>query len=153
MELPALFRFVTLMVIFFPLLAMFRMTINLPHFMYSVCCSLSTSQVPQDLLHWCVHTVLAELISWFLTAEMVMFAFVKLLYVGLVQPFLPLFWWLCLCYEAYLFYSPDDVPFLPRNSSSHLRFCRTRCIYSEFQLNGSFKFLDTLSRDPSSKAL
>ena len=90
MELSEMFRFVTLMFIFFPLLAIFRMAINLPRFMYSVCYSLSASQVPQDLLHWCVHTILAELISWFLTAEMIMFAFVKLLFVGLVQAFLAL---------------------------------------------------------------
>ena len=113
-ELSEMFRFITLVFIVFPLMAMLRMVISLPHFIYSVCYSLSTSQVPEDLLQRCVHTVLAELISWFLTVEMIMFAFMKLLFVGLVQPFLPLFWWLCLCYEAYLFCSPDDVHFLPK---------------------------------------
>ena len=91
-----MFRFISFLFIFFPLMAMFQMAINLPQFIYSVCYFLTISQVPEDLLQWCVHTVLAELISWFLTAEMVMFAFVKLLFVGLVQPLLPLFWWLCL---------------------------------------------------------
>ena len=82
-----------------------------------------------------------------------MFAVMKLLFVGLVQPFLPLFWWICLCYEAYLICSPQDVPFVPKKVPCQMSFCHTCCIYSEFQLLGSFKFLDTLSRTPYTQTL
>ena len=112
-----MFRFITFLFIFFPLMAMFQLAINLPHFICSVCYSLSTSQVPEDLMQWCVHKVIAELILWFLSAEMLMFAVMKLLLVGLVQPFLPLFWWLYLCYEAYLICSPYNIPFFSQNGS------------------------------------
>lgn len=84
--------------------------------------TLSTSQVPEDLMQWCVHKVIAELILWFLPVDMLMFAVMTLLLVGLVQPFLPLFWWLYLCYEAHLICSPQDVPFgsIPDEILSHL---------------------------------
>ena len=87
-----MFRFITFLFIFFPLMAMFWSAINLPHLIFSAFSSLYTFQVPEDLMQWCVHKVIAELIIWFLSVEMFMFAVLKLLFVGLVQCFLPLFW-------------------------------------------------------------
>ena len=78
-----MFRFITFLFIFFPLMAMFWLAINLPHFICSVCHYLYTSQVPEEVMQWCVHKVIAKLILWFLSAEMFMFAVIKLLFVGL----------------------------------------------------------------------
>ena len=82
-----------------------------------------------------------------------MFLIIKVLFTGMIQPVLPLFWWLCLCYEAYISSSSASIPFESRSISKGFSFCRTRCIYSEFQLNGSFKYLDSLSQHPGSQDL
>ena len=132
------------MLLIFPIMTLFRAAYYFPHFMCSVCQSMYTSQVPAKFMEWCVYQVIAEAILWFASAELFMFLIIKVLFMGMIQPVMPIFWWLCLCYEAYISSSSISSPFEPKSIPKGFSFCRTRCIYSEFQLVGSFKYLDSL---------
>ena len=104
-------------------------------------------------LPWCIYSIMSEVASWFIMAELLIFSSIQGLFYCFLQPFLPLFWWLYLCYEAYLSsYSPCPSS-VSAPSHSMLSLCHTGCVYSSFQLNGSFKFLDSCSQCSSSQVL
>ena len=72
-----------------------------------------------------------------------MFLIIKVFFTGMIQLFLLIFWWLCLCYEAYISSSANS-PFEFKYISKRFSFCHIHCIYSKFQLVGSYKYLDSL---------
>ena len=136
---------------FFSLMTIFKMALNLPQCLCQLCYSICALQSPTMFLPWCINSIMSEVAFWFITAELLIFTIFQAIFYCLLQLLLPLFWWLCLCYEAYLSSSSHYSPLT--SASPVLSFCRTHCIYSSYQLNGSFKFLDPCFQCSSSQVL
>ena len=146
-------RFLVFILVIFPLMTMFKMALNLPQCVCQLCYSFYVLQPPAMFLPWCFYSIISEIASWFIKGELLLFALLQSLLYCFLQFFFPLFWWLCLCYEAYLGSNLLCSSSVSPQPNSVLSFCRSRCIYSSYQLNGSFKFLDSCSRCSSSQVL